>query len=235
MQPFLKTIKQRGFSMVELLLASAIIMALGTFVLSFNAQRENDQKVIKLISGHKAFVSTIHDVGANLPNYFIDWYGSLNVSNSASSLPYSIRYSAPVGGTPPLRSVFDGYVTISGFEQLGPSNGDTFPGIAMVVISYFSLPNSACFKLVNAVGPESFDTYINGTRVQLTPPGTLTDVNLTQVSGLCAGNNNTVQIASIRPFAKGLLPSDSSTSSSFQSTLMTKYATLNAQRIAMHP
>lgn len=235
MQQLFRKTKQLGFTMVELLLVATIIITIGTFIISRTAQKENDQKIIKLISGHRELVDTMHSIGANLPNYFIDWYGALDISNQSSRLPPSIYYVAPSGGTPPLRSIFGGFVTINAFEIYGPSNGDTFPGIPSFNINYNSLSDSACLRLVNSVGPESFDTYINGTRVRLTPPALLTSVDLGQVSTLCAGNNNLVQFDSKRPMPKGLLPSDSSTTSSFQTILMTKYRQLDAAKIAMHP
>lgn len=218
-----------GYSLVEILVSLTIIMIVSTMAISINSMRVRDQKISVFISGHQELANTIHSIGSNTPNYFIDWYGTIN---SSVGWPRSIRYGT---GSPPTRHDFDGTVTITGQEQFGPTNGDTFPGIALAVVSYASLPRDVCNRFVNTVAPQSFDTYVNGTRVRLVQP-TLSETDITQVSSLCTNtSNNLVQIATMRPFSKGLLPSDSSTTTAFQTTLMGKYATLNTQRNAMHP
>ena len=187
----LHSFRQRGMTMVELLLVFAIISVLVALSFLQFSVRNRDVMTQHLISDHFALVNGVRAVGAGRADYFVagnNWEAALK---SANALPPGMSTGAGAGS---LKHAMGGALTIVPTEFQGPASGNTWPGIAMVQISYANLERSACLRLANAVAASSYDTMVNGVRVHLLNPPALDTVDIAQLTGLCANNNTNVVV-----------------------------------------
>lgn len=221
--------KQRGFTLVELLLAVAIILGLTAgFFLTYDLIKK-DNMLRQMVKEHISLMRSVHDIAISQNSYFLtgDW---ATILINAKAVPPNMQN---VAGS--LRSAIGGKVEFQPMEFQGPSSGGTAPGIGIMQITYSNLNKSNCFKFVAAIAVQSYDTKVNGSRVFLYNKPALDQVDFSQIDNLCQNTDtNIVQVQQTQPldtvyyaWRETPLPS--------QTILYPKLAALNAQKQAWHP
>jgi prepilin-type N-terminal cleavage/methylation domain-containing protein len=196
------THKQSGFSLVEILMAVAIGVAVtGAVWASYNIQ-DRDAKVQQTISDVSTIVDAANAIYSNNQSY------QTNSSTNTAVLPTIDSVVADAGG-PLLPSLFGSGANTSNYwsgtwslSQVNAANANE------IKVDLTAVPDRECVDLVQGIAPKAYLVYVNGALVGMDPAPTTQSSGRSYARPSSAATNcqstgttgNTVSMRFLKPF-----------------------------------
>lgn len=174
-----QNIKNRGFSLIELLLVLGIIAALAITAFMVFPKVSSANKAQTEINNIYTIKAGINNLFSAVPDY--------NGLNNELAIQAKIFPEKMIVGPKKAVNIFNGEVIVmadtAGWGHVATQNSD-------FAITYNSIPDAECVKIVSAIAPEFYSITVNGEYIK-NKGG---EFNITDLAKACKEGRNSNKI-----------------------------------------